>query len=210
MKVSTFGDWFKVQKILSESGKKLETATKKAVLQEGQFFRNKIVEGFDTQAPGGDRWSALSTRTLVRRAYQGFKGTKALIVRGDLRNSVAVVQQGGEVFVGVQRTKKNKDGKSLVNIAEIHEFGFGPWVIIMSAKMRRFLHAMFSVLGVPPKPTTGSTGMLVINIPARPFLRPIWAKYGSPPDQVANRFLSRLAHLLDGDFGLLGPPPPTK
>jgi hypothetical protein len=40
----------------------------------------------------------------------------------------------------------------------------------------------------------------VIRIPARPFLRPVFEEHGKP-DEVAKRFLARVATLLGGDFG---------
>jgi hypothetical protein len=38
-------------------------------------------------------------------------------------------------------------------------------------------------------------------VPARPFLAPVFEKYGADPEIVSKRFLDRVARLLAGDIG---------
>ena len=201
VRLTRIGDWALARRLVSTAARRLKEATDKAVLQEAQFFRTKIVEGIREQAPGGQPFTALAPTTLAIRRFRGFKGTKALAVRGDLRNSITVVKQADGVFVGVLRTAKGKGGASLVNVAAVHEFGSRPIVIKLTPKARRFLHAAFRAAGLDaPAGDRPSTGIAVIKVPARPFLRPAFEKWGQPAD-VSRRFLDRVARNLGGDFG---------
>ena len=207
--IEKFGDWKAAGDILARAGEKLKQGIRKAMLQEGHFFRSKMVEGFTSQAPGGESWEPLSEYTIAIRKALGFKGTKALIRNADLRNSITVLEQADGVFIGVLRTATSGDGKSLVNVAAVHEYGAGPIVIRMTDGMRKFLHDKLEKGGMGPAPERPSTGIVVVFIPARPFVKPVFDTYGKPAD-VSDRVMRRLAHLCDGDFGFLGPPPPTR
>jgi len=111
-------------------------AESKAVLQEAQFFRTKIVEGLRTGAPGGEALQLLAPTTLAIRKLLGGKGTKPLVHHGDLRNSITVVKEGDGVFVGVLRSAKSAG--PLVNVAAIHEFGSWPIVLKITPKVRAY------------------------------------------------------------------------
>lgn len=201
MKLTKTGAWAAARRILSSAPKRLQEAQDKAVLQEAQFFRTKIVEGLRSGAPGGEAFQPLAPTTLAIRRLRGAKGTKPLIVHGDLRNSIAVVKDGGAVFVGVLRSARSSGGASLVNIAAVHEFGSRPIILKITPKVRALLHAAFRKAGLDaPSGDRRSTGVAVIRVPPRPLLRPVFEKYGQPAD-VAKRFVERVAKLLGGDFG---------
>ena len=202
MNLKKVGDWKEAQRLLIEAPKRLKEATDKAVLQEAHFFRTKIVEGIREQAPGGQAFKPLSPATLAIRRFLGFKGEKALLVRGDLRNSIAVVRQGSRVFVGVLKTAKSKAGQPLVNVAAVHEYGSRPIVVKLTPKARRFLHAAFRKAGLD-RPASGrpSSGIAIIKVPARPFMRPVFEKFGGDCEAVRKRFLERVARNLGADFG---------
>jgi len=179
----------------------MQAAFDKALLQEAQFLRTKIVEGIREQAPGGQAFTPLAPTTLAIRQFRGFHGTKALLVHGDLRNSITVTKDGDRVFVGVLRTARNRSGKSLVDIAALHEHGSRPIVLRLTPKARAFLHAAFRHAGLDgPGSGQPSTGIAVIQVPARPFLAPVFEKCAQP-DQIARRFLERVVAHLRGDFG---------
>lgn len=201
MKVTKTGAWSAARKILESGAKRIREAESKAVLQEAQFFRTKILEGLRSGAPGGEAFQPLAPTTLAIRKLRGGKGTKPLIRHGDLRNSITVVKEGDGVFVGVLRSTKSSGGGSLVNVAAIHEFGSRPIVLKITPKVRALLHAAFRKAGLDaPSGQRPSTGVAVIRIPPRPFLRPVFETYGAP-DVVAKRFVDRVAKLLGGDFG---------
>jgi hypothetical protein len=202
VKITRIGDWKLARRLVVTAEHRFREATRKAVLQEAHFFRSKIVDGLREQAPGGVAFKPLSPATLAIRRFLGFRGTKALIVRGDLRNAIAVVADRGGVFIGILRGAKTRDGRSLVNVAEIHEFGARPIVVRLTDRARRFLFAALRKAGAAAagEEGGGSIGIAVFQIPARPFLRPVFERWGRPAD-VTRRFLDRVARLLDGDYG---------
>lgn len=215
IRITPHGDWDRVAVLLATTPYKLRRALDRAVLQEAQFFRAKVVEGFRTQAPGGVPFKPLSPITLAMRRARGFSGTKALMVRGDLRNSISVMSRatydGAEAWVGVKKNARNATGVSLHNIAMVHEFGSRPIVIRVTPKMKAFFFAAMARAG-----GTGGAGgaggfkrgFIIVQIPARPFLRPVAAKWFNGPPAAA-RFQARVAQNMGGMFGLLGGLPRT-
>ena len=118
--------------------------------QEAQLLRKEIVQGLTRQAPGGKSLKKPAPTTLAARKLEGFGGSKVLLVRGELRNAVAVVVKGEEAFVGIPRKARNKEGELLVDIAQIQEFGSEPMVIPMTPAMRAFLFKALREAGIPP------------------------------------------------------------
>ena len=192
MAVSRTGDWARARRLLTAAPQRLQAAIGTAVRQEAHALRNEIVQGLTRQAPGGEPLKPPSPFTIAARELEGFGGTKALIVRGDLRNSITVVVQGDEAFIGVSRSARSKDGASMVDLAKLHEFGGAPVIIPMTPKMRRFLFALLRQAG--KEPTGGSgRGVIVVQVPARPFLRPAFDKFR---EGASRRFLERVAREL--------------
>ena len=201
LKVTKIGAWTRVGQLLAAAPRRVQEAVDKAMLQEGQFLRTKIVEGIREQAPGGRAFAPLAPTTLAIRKFRGFGGTKALLVHGDLRNSITVTKDGDRVLVGVLRTARGRAGQPLADIAALHELGSRPIVMKLTPKARAFLHAAFRRAGLDaPGAGHPSTGIAVIQVPARPFLSPVFEKYAQP-DQVSRRFVERVAANLGGDFG---------
>ena len=195
MAVSRTGDWARARRLLTAAPQRLQAAIGTAVRQEAHALRNEIVQGLTRQAPGGEPLKPPSPLTIAARELEGFGGTKALIVRGDLRNSITVFVQGDEAFIGVSRSARSKDGASMVDLAKLHEFGGPPVIIPMTPKMRRFLFALLRQAG--KEPTGGSgRGVIVVQVPARPFLRPAFDKFR---EGAGRRFLERVAR----DLGLV-------
>ena len=189
MAVSRTGDWARARRLLTAAPQRLQAAIGTAVRQEAHALRNEIVQGLTSQAPGGETLKPPSPLTIAARQLEGFGGSKALIVRGDLRNSITVVVQGDEAFIGVSRSARSKDGASMVDLAKLHEFGGPPVIIPMTPKMRRFLFALLRQAG--KEPTGGSgRGVIVVQVPARPFPRPAFEKFR---EGAGRRFLERVA-----------------
>lgn len=205
MAIVRVGDWALAHRILTGGAQRVKRAIDRAVLQEAHFMRSKIVEGLRDQAPAGQRFRPLAPSTLAIRRFKRFRGTKALINRGDLRNSIAVHRDGGNAFVGVLRSARGRSGQPLANVAELNEFGSRPIVIRVTPKMRRFLAAALKGSGGGGGGGggggTGGIGIIVVQIPARPFIRPIVEKHYSNRAEVADRFLWRVGMNLGGDFG---------
>jgi hypothetical protein len=196
------GPWGAALKTLASAPRDLKEAKNKALLQEAEFFRTQIVTGLREQEPGGKKFKPLSETTIALRKFFGFKGTKALLRNGYLRNSIAVVTvSDGVVFCGVLRTAKAANGESLVDIARLNEEGSKPIVIKMTPKMAALLHAAFRAFGSNMKsnsfPRQSSTGVIVVQIPARPFMMPVFEKFGQP-DEASKRFAERVQKLMKG------------
>lgn len=147
--------------------------------REAHRLRAEIVTGIRKQSPGGADFRPLSRLTLAARRLAGFRGRKALIRTGDLRNSIAVlpkVPAGDTVFVGIPRASGQ------VRIARVHEYGSDPIVIPITPRMRRFLAMLFRRVSRARKRSKrrgNGTGVVVIQVPARPFLRPsfeVWTR----------------------------------
>jgi hypothetical protein len=201
VKVELFGAWAKTSHILASVDTRFQKAVRVAMLQEANAVRGHIVRNISTGGVhAGKPFAPLSPNTLIIRSFKGFGGSKPLMVTGALRSSVSVVEMaGGAVFVGVKR--RSGAGKGGVNLAELHEFGGGPWTRPMTPKQRRFLAAAFAKAGKSfGGKGSGTPGMITTKIPARPFVRPVVERFGKPQD-VAKRFWATVAQQMGGDLG---------
>lgn len=203
MTVKLTGDWAGLsRKLMTMSSPAIwHAAVSKAMGREAHRMRSLFITNFNRQHSGKKAWKKLARKTIALRRAQGFRGKKALMRTGDLRNSIKVVAEGTDWFVGVHRTEKNKTGESLVDIASVQELGSkGDIKIPVTEKMRRFYMAMFlksttvahrkrmaraKRTGKPGKgrmpkyaimPLAKSTTVLVVRIPARPFIGDTWDK----------------------------------
>ncbi|MDC0714249.1 hypothetical protein POL68_37655 [Stigmatella sp. ncwal1] len=197
MAVSRTGDWARARQLLAAGSSRLEGALQTALRQEAHALRKEVVQGLTQQAPGGEPLRPPSPLTLAARQLAGFNGTKALLVSAALRNAISVVVEGDEAFIGVSRSAKGPDGESLVDVAQLQEYGGPPVVIPMTPKMRRFLFALLRQAGQAHTGGSGR-GVIVTQTPARPFLRPAFARFRQG---ASRRFLARVAK----ELGLGGP-----
>lgn len=203
--VRKVGDWNDARKILKASDVALKRAIQKTLLQEALLYKKEIVKGIRKQSPGGKTFQPISDSTKKVRRALGFRGTKALIRTGDLIRSITVVRRRNGVFIGVPRTAQSKSGKPLFELARIHEEGTDPFVIRVTPKMRKFLHATLGARGKKKSRTGGgfagaSSQIIIIQIPARPFLAPVFAKLGKA-SVAGPRVEKRLAKNLNFKYG---------
>lgn len=122
MAVELTGDWAKASRILGPSGRtakaRIRRAIDRALMQEAQWFRRKVIRGIRDQAPGGVAFAPLMARTIASKG-----SSKALIDTGTLIRSISVRKVRGGVFVGVLRTARTDAGGPLADVAQIHEEG---------------------------------------------------------------------------------------
>ncbi len=163
------GDWARARHILRAGGaERMHKAITLAVRKEAHALRKEIIVGLTARSK---ELKPLSPLTRAARRLAGFRGTKPLIRTGDLRNSISVIVKGDRAFVGVARSA---GGERLVNLAKLHEYGSQPYVIPITPKMQRYLGVLFAKergRRRRRKASTGSAGVVVIQIPSRPFLR---------------------------------------
>jgi hypothetical protein len=223
LKVSLKGDWAKASKALKNPAR-LNDAIKYAVRLEAEYVRQQIIKGLDDQAPAGQRFVSLSQLTRVFRQARGFSGKKALIVSAGLRNSVTVKKVGRlGLWVGVNRSARTKDGHSLANVANLQENG-GVIVIRVTPKMRRYVMMVLRQAGLigrtfrdrrtgrfargrrssdtgAHKAGTLASGVLIVHIPARPFIKPVMEKHQRDRKMVEARLRKRISRYMGGALG---------
>ena len=213
------GDWDKMRALMPRLRQRFERAAFVALRKEAQFLRGKMIQGITSGAPGGQAFTPLAPLTLAIRKMKGFAGTKILIVSGTLRGAILVTElPGGGVFIGVHRSARGgKGGKTLYNLARIHEEG-GDWSYLMTPKQRRFLFAALAKArhagrdsagrylkkgAVNPfdrKPGAGAGGggaRVTVHLPARPFIRPTLELYARPAD-VKRRIVATILAKMGG------------
>ncbi len=192
MSIQKTGDWKKARDLLAAGPCRLQQAIEKALAQEAHQLRKEIVQGLTKQAPGGTEIKPPSPWTLAKRRLRGFRGSKSLLVAGDLRNSIAVHQNKLEVFIGISRKARGKTGDALFDVAKLNEFGSDPIVIPITPAMRAFIAKLKQKGKIPTKSGAG-VGVVVLQIPARPFLRPAFEAFKRGAQQ---RFLKRVSKRL--------------
>jgi hypothetical protein len=193
-------DWAQASRIASTMQGRFTKALDRAVMKEAQYLRGMMVKGIASGAPGGNPFKPLSPMTLALRSAGGFGGTKPLIRTGALRSSITVIRlSGGRVFVGVSRSAKGADGKSLANLGELHEFG---GTSTRTLRQRRYLAIKLREAGISMPKGGGAPLGSKITIPARPFIGPVLKTYAKPAD-VRRRFYQSVAESMSGDFGKL-------
>lgn len=202
--IRLYGDWEKAERTLQGLSGRFRKAVEGAMLKEAHFLRAKLVQGVASGAPGGKTYAPLSALTLAIRKMKGFSGTKPMIRTGTFRSQIVVVREGGsgpggKIFVGIRRGARTLDGKDLVNIAELHEFG-GAWTQRLTDKSRRFLFAAIRNAGLPRRPPSGVSGYVRIKIPARPTFGPVFEAFAKPED-VKKRFWANVADAMGGQLG---------
>jgi hypothetical protein len=203
--IKPFGDWARARQAVSVSAqRRIDLAWRKAILQEAHFWRKEIVQGLTKQAPGGKRFKPLAESTILKRKSEGFAGRKALIRTATFRRNIKVSERSNNVFIGVLRGTRTSDGKDMVNIARVHEEG-RVIVIKVTPKMRKYFFAMLKRMGAVPTGGSGGfkRGILVIKIPARPFIGPIRDKMTKSRSAMIQRMAKRVSLNSKGEFGLI-------
>jgi hypothetical protein len=208
--VRKVGQWEEARdRVGPRSIMRIKRAARLAMRRQAQFARRMIVQGITRQAPGGDKFKPLSPTTLAIRQLRGFRGKKALIVRADLRNSVTVKTTPEGAFIGILKGARSRDGSRLVNVGLVHEEG-RTFIMRVTPKMLALLHKAFREAGIDGgggggmKGSTASGSILIIKIPARPFIKPVFDKYFADSKKTSFRVLLEMARILKGDYGYPG------
>jgi hypothetical protein len=192
-------EWKQAQDILNKATNLIREAVDIIPRREAEFFKDQIKDGIMTQAPGGKHLKPISPATKLARRALGISGDKALISRGELMNSISLRRDGKSWFVGIP--KKRKGRTTLAQAAQIQEEGYGPVAIKMTPQMRKFLFGVvFKNSPNKGNNAEGGDSFLIIKVPPRPFIKPVFDKYGSK-DQALPRLNTLYAQTLKGMFG---------
>lgn len=163
--VKLVGDWKLAQRVLSTAPAAFDRALKKAIGEEAERIAGGIRKKIASNVPPPNAQSTV----LLKHS------SKTLIASGEMQKTVQVIWKGKyQAFVGIPASAR----KGLARLADLHENGR---VIIqqMSDKQRKFLHALFKGIGAG----TGGSGIIVIHIPPRPFIKPVFDDYASGADK---------------------------
>ena len=159
----------------------ISKAVSLVLAQEAFRLSNEMKNGLRAQKPGGKQIRPLSKMTILLRGFRGGSGpthTKSLIDSASMVDSVQAKRKNKYHYTaGVHRNARSKDGKKLVNIAAIHEYGTKWYTVTVTPKMHRFSVALF-LAGILQAPWPIGK-KLRRKIPARPWLRPaheVWEK----------------------------------
>lgn len=176
--INRTGQWAIVAGFIGNVRAKSTAALENALKREALRAERLMKEGIQKQAPGGKVFTALSAWTKIKRKAQGGRGTKALIRHGDFRRSIKTVTTSEGSFVGVLRTARGREGQPLVNVAAVHEFGKTMVLNVdkpgrTKKTVRSYFMALFAKKLIK-KPLKRTTKFLVIKIPARPFINPVF------------------------------------
>lgn len=178
MTIRKVGQWAMAARVLRSAAHGLERAMSGSLRSEAQALRSEISRGLTAQAPGGHTLAQPSPVTLASRKLEGVGGRRALLATLEMRRSITAVVRGLTAFVGVPDGARGADGRPLAKIAELQEFGHGPFVVRLTPAMRRFLGVLRSrARGGAARSFRRATGAIVVRIPARPFLRPAFERF---------------------------------
>lgn len=166
------GDWAKARAVLPGFDHFYRQAEIQSVRKEAEHFVRMVNRAFKTSGKSNRvTWAPNSNFTKRMK-----RSSKPLIDTGDLKKSVRMIPAGpGMFFAGVPNNARGKNGKSLIPIGKIHEFGK---VIVMriTQKQHRFFMAKLKEMGMGGARGGGGGGgfrpgsTLVIRIPKRSFL----------------------------------------
>lgn len=204
IKMRMKGAWKAAMNDLRTARTRFPRAIDKSVAQEAQMARKMIIDGIREQAPAGKRFLPLSRLTVALRRSQGFRGSKALTRTGALIGNIAAKRQGrGRYFVGVLRGATTRTGTAITTIARMNEEG-ATFVVRVTPRMRRYLMAALRQAGKSrARPGTGALkrGIMVVRIPARPFIGPVIDVINSQRAETRRRMIGRVAKELGYTLG---------
>lgn len=178
------GQWDKCEKDLGMLSTKLNFFIKMFLRTEGEYLKQKMQGMIDT---GRREWKPLSKWTKAIRRFKGIGHNKPLNETGELKNSIEVKENylsmgaySSSVFIGVLNKKRMfSNGKSILEIARIHEFGVKPYAIAPTHRMLKFLFFIGHKYGIikDSRKSSNSSGVIFISIPARPYVEPTFDEY---------------------------------
>lgn len=197
--ITKVGDWDEVERIcdMLADPHRFIRVRNRVTSRECHRLRGLMVGAFRSGGPpGGPRWKPLSAFTQLLSRIAGKGDRRPLLLDGDLKNSHTVVHDGDVWFVGIHKKTRGRRAarrgkqRTMVDIGTVHEFGSRPIYIRVTDRMRRYFLYLSRKAGyvgyrreaggralqrrVQIRPLKRNTIAIVVRIPARPWIRPIW------------------------------------
>jgi hypothetical protein len=201
MRVTKTGQWQQANGTFDAAATGMASAINAAVTLEAHRARRECIQGISSGAPGGKKFTPLKETTkAVRRATRGTKKPLPMQETGEYKRAIVVESIPSEMvaFCGILRRAKTADGKSLANVAEVHEFGAGPFGVPITDKSRRFFFWAMAQGGLAVDQESSGAAAFVITIPARPVFGPVWDKMRSGSKK---RIQAAIQQRLFGKYG---------
>lgn len=216
--ITLTGEWEAAKMTMDGASEDIDQALEAAILALAEYFVGRLKKKIASNVP-----PANSGLTIMQK-----RSSKTLINSGDMRNSVTtVVQDKHNVFVGIPRTVSARGAKSgvgfkavsssqaklgsVANLAQIMEQG-RTIVQRVTDKQRRFLHATLGKKASKVPSGQPSSGVIVIHIPPRPFIKPTFdEELPGAPARFQKLFLANLERIgKKVPAPAPKPPPPAK
>jgi len=162
--------WAAARRRLARASRTVEGKQWLAVKRAALLAEREIKKGLQSGKPGGTPFPPLAETTRLLR-----RGTKPLLDTASLLGSIKSVmdEKRRQAFVGVLRTARGREGEPLVNVAMVHEFGTGPFVIPVTPAVRRLFWALHFRSNGRIKPLSPTkTEIMHPGVPKRAFIRP--------------------------------------
>lgn len=219
LRVRTTGDWDRARDMLRRLSKGSQL-WQRIVGNEAQHAADLVRKNLESRGKlAGTTWPKLKPLTLKRK-----KSKRILFESGQLAKAITAQKQGSTWFVGVVSMEKHKGSNiSLRDLAGVHEYG-ATIVQEWTEKQRRAFFALLRKYGdsrratrrktspaaqaparrdprtgrfMRPKPMAKGRMVVVIKIPARPFIFPVLQKlYQGAQDTVERRILAQMKSAL--------------
>lgn len=227
VKIKFDSSWKALIDQLHEARVNMPKVMHRIIAAEGEALRAEMIRGIRDQAPGGKPFLKLNKLTLITRQLRGFRGKKILTVSAQLIAGIRVKAKGTEAFVGVTADlKRTERGQQLWRVARLQEYG-GVIVMRRTPRMMRFLMVLLrkarmgrtirrrskrsgrflkgrwqpaGAAAVRSKNTAqrGSRGVIVVRVPARPYMQPALRVYQGAKAKIARRALEAMQRALAG------------
>lgn len=163
----------RLQEILSTSAERVKATLKEATRDEANRLADDIRRGMvaQTSGLGGPPLLPISDFNKVMRRWRNVAGDLVLVSHGELFDSIGVVDAGGGAY----------------------EAG------ILPGKVRRQQNPGFSMAALAQIQENGAvlkSGLGVIVVPPRPFIRPAFERWRSQPLRIGLGYLRGLQKAL--------------
>lgn len=113
------GDWDKAKRLIGNIGTELIEARDTSLKRFGLKAESIAVQHMSKQDLG---WKPLKASYLAQKIKQGFSDN-ILVRTSSYFQAITSWVDKAQVFIGVRRDVKDKDGNVIADIARVHEFG---------------------------------------------------------------------------------------
>lgn len=119
--IKKVGDWEKIGHIIANLGKHMEDSRQISLKRFGLKAEAIAKTHISKQDLG---WRPLKAATISQKVRKGLS-SNILVATSSYFQSITSWHKKDTVYIGVNRTARNKTGQVIANIARVHEYGSG-------------------------------------------------------------------------------------